>query len=486
MKQIFIKAGVILMMSLSLASCKKYLDINVDPNATLEVDPKLLFSFGVTTYINNRSGGDLFIPMALGGQSMAGGGSSTEGISWGPGSEDQYVFSPFSYSNIWSQYYTSVAANLYKAIEQSGVYLPLNPNGAAQAKVVLAQVFYELTVTYGDIPFIDAIKDTIGAPKFDDQQTVMNGCIGLLDEAIAELDPDGENKFADSYDPFYGGDIQQWIKAAKSLKLRILMTMVDADESVAAKIGELVTAGAMIESADDNMKVAYETGSGKRNPKHAISRDYNGGIEIFYGTPEVVNFMVANGDPRLPHFFDRPEGQSDYVGIAAGEDADDAVNVKIASTVHTADQPEYIFTYQEQLFYLAEIYTRGLGVAVDLTKANEYYKQAVEASCIFWGVAPAEAATYATDVLPALVSGTALTTIAYQHWVDKMDRGIDAFTQWRRSGPEGSETPKLKVPIQASGDGLFRRFEYPAAPELNVNPNAPELIPYTEKMWFDL
>lgn len=484
MKKLLIKAAVLLVFATSLVSCKKYLDINTNPNAAKEIDPKLLFSFASVSFVNNRAGGDLYIPMALGGQSIASGGSSTENISWGSGGEDQYVFSPFSYGNIWTQYYTSVVANLYNAIHLAEAALPVNNNGAAQSKVVLAQTFYELSTIYGDIPFSESISDSVAAPHFDRQKDVFEGCLALLDEALAQFNPSSEESFTGDYDLFYRGDIEAWMKAARSLKLRILMTMVDADPSKAAAIGALVSAGGFISSTDGNMKISFEEESGKRNPKYAISEQYNDGIDFFYGTPEVIDFMNARNDPRLPFYFDKPGGE--YVGIPAGEDADDAIHAKLASTLHTADAPEYIFTYQEQLFYEAEVYARGLGVAADLARADELYKKAIEVSATSIGVEPTKAADFAGG-LPALAAEPdALAAIAYQHWIDKMDRGIDAFTQWRRSGAEGAETPSLTLPLQAPAGGLFRRYEYPAAAELNSNPNAPALEPFTIKMWFDL
>ena len=486
-RYINIIAGVLLVFL--LGSCKKYLDVNVDPNNATSVDAKLLFSFASTSFVNNRAGGDLYIPVALGGQSIAGGGSSTKGISWGNGSEDSYVFSSFSYGNIWTQYYTSVGANLKDAIRLADIGAPRNTNGMAQAKVLLAQTMYELATLYGDVPYKEAFDlGKFRTPKFDPQKEVLDSSIALIDQALALFDPASDTKFTGAYDLFYAGNITSWIKAAKSLKLRILMTEADADAAKSAAIGALVTAGGFISSQSENMKVAFQTTAGKRNPKYAINLQYNGGIEFFYGSPYIVDFMNANNDPRLPKYFDKPAQAATYIGITPGLNANDTVHVKLAKTIHTADQPEFVFTYQEALFYQAEVYARGLGVAASLSTANTLYKEAVRQSAIFWGVDTTSARSFVNG-LPALTGMTAagaVSAIHYQHWVDKMDRGIDAFTQWRRSGPEGSEVPALTVPPRAPAGGLFRRFQYPATAETAANPNAPATVRYTVKTWFDL
>jgi Starch-binding associating with outer membrane len=487
----YIKMLAVLLLSSSFWSCKKYLDINSNPNSTESVDGKLLFSFAATSFANNRAGGDLYIPMALGGQSISSGGNSTEGVSWGAGSEDQYVFSGFSYANVWAQFYTSVAFNLKNAITQAETGVPVNRNGAAQAKVLLAETFFELASIYGDVPFSEALNDDIKFPKFDAQQNVMDGAIALIDEALGEFDSTSTTKFTGAYDLFFAGKIDRWMAAAKSLKLRMLMTMADADPAKAAAIGQMITDGGMISGAAQNMKAPFETGSGKRNPKYALDLTYNGGLDFFYASPYVVNVMKTMNDPRLPYYFDVPsinfETTNDtYTGIQPGANANDTVNAKLASTLHVPDQPEYFFTYQEQLFYEAEIYARGLGVTVDLAKATTLYKQALVESATFWGVDGSDASEWVNGLTIPSGAEDLLHDILYQHWIDKMDRGLDAFTQWRRSGPEGSEIPALTLPVNAPAGDLFRRYEYPANSETAANPNAPERVRFNVKTWFDL
>lgn len=486
MKKTYIYILVALLtVGFSLSSCKKYLDINDNPNTADRVDPKLLFSFAVTSYINLRSSGDLYIPFALAGQSIATGGNNPTG--WGVPSEEQYIISSFSNGNSWRSYYTSVGANLKEAIKLAESANPVNNNAAAQSKVVLAMATYEITTVFGDVPFSEAWNVDIPYPKFDAQKDVMEGCLKLLDDALAQFDDASPLKIVD-YDLFkYNGDLNKWRRLANSVKLRILLTMVDKDPSKAATIGALVSAGNFIQSADDNCLVAYQDVSGKKNPKFALSEQYNGGRSFFFGNKYVVDFMQPLGDPRLPKFFTKPDEATTYNGVENGATADNKVHVRLSSTLQSATQPEVLFSYQEQLFFEAEVQARGIGVPVNLTTANNLYKKAVVESCKFYGVDAAAANTFGTT-LPDLASvASPVKLIQMHHWVDKMDSGIDAFTQWRRSGAEGNETPALKLPIGAPAGALFRRFEYPITNEISTNPNAPKnRIRFNEKMWFDL
>lgn len=89
MKRATIKIlGALLLVSILGTSCKKYLDINKNPNAAEVVDPKLLFSNAIVNYVNVRAAGDLYIPISLAGQAIASGGNNP--TAWGFPTEEQY------------------------------------------------------------------------------------------------------------------------------------------------------------------------------------------------------------------------------------------------------------------------------------------------------------------------------------------------------------------------------------------------------------
>nr|WP_121269926.1 SusD/RagB family nutrient-binding outer membrane lipoprotein [Pedobacter schmidteae] len=495
----FIYTFSVITLLLSLSSCKKYLDINTSPNTATAVDPKLLFSYASVAYINLRSSGDLYIPIGLASQCLGGGGNNPTGWSGGDPSADTYTFSANFLNNTWVSLYVRAGANLKQAIKLSEAASPANNNAAAQSKVLLAMVIYDITTTFGDVPFTEAWNPDIIYPKFDDQKTVLEGTLSILDEALAQFDEASPLKIGannDGYDLIYKGDIAKWKRLAKSLKVRTLLTMVDKDPSKAAAVGAIISGGttSLVNSAADNAQIAYQDVANKRNPKYAIGLQYNGGVNFFFATKPVTDIMdptpaLAVADPRLPKFFDKPAAATKYVGVVPGADAVDAVNPRIAKTLHSATAPEVMFTYQEELFNEAEVYARGLGVATDLAKASQLYKKALEVSCLYFGADATLSANFANQypVGTFATQAEAVKAIHAQQWVDKMDRGLDAFTQWRRSGPDGSEVPLLTLPVGAPAGPIFRRYEYPIVNEISRNPNAPkETIRYNVKMWFDL
>lgn len=462
----------------AFSSCKKYLDINTDPTTATSVDGKLLFGYAVTYWDQSRSGGDIYIPIALMSQTIASGGN------FGWGKDNIYVLSPTSLNNAWTFYYQRIGNNLnlaIKAYEAAG-----NKNGVAQCQIVLAQVVYEASLMFGDIPYTEAWKTGIAYPKFDGQKDVFESLLKLLNGAIASLDPANPLKISD-YDIYYAGDISKWIKTANSIKFKILMTMVDKDPTKAAEIGTMVAnPSSMINDATDNWLFKYGATTTNANPKQRLLATYtNGENQWFFANKNVLDYMKPT-DPRIPIYFDKPAGATGYISSQTEEEAD-ANSAKISAYLYRQDAPDLLCTYQELSLLEAEVYARGLGVTKDFTKAQALYNQGLQAAMLFYGADAGATSTYISTQVPDLSTiADPVKEIHLQQWVDLMDRPIEAFTQWRRSGPDGSEVPQLALPVGATAGPLIRRYIY-SVDESNANPNLPKPTPvYSDKQWFDL
>ncbi len=470
-----------------LSSCSDWLDINHSPNSAEKVEPGYLFNYVAVNWAGSRTGGDSYIPFSQSTQCQADGGDDYGG--WG---EASYDISPYSIGNTWKHYYSVGGNNLQLAIKNAQEATPVNHNAIAQCKIVLAEHLYEATMIWGDVPFTEAWVESIKYPKFDSQEVVLNGVISLLDEALNEIDANDPLAITD-YDIYYKGDMQKWARLAKSLKFRTLMVMVDKDPTKAEQIGKLITDGGMVSSADDNFQFPYLETAGNENPKYKILEKYTNGINImFFANNSVFKPMQERNDSRISRYFE-PGIDGVYRGLDTREAAEEDENADLLSSVISEylfrkDAPELIYSYQEQLFFEAEAYARGLGVSADLTKANELYKKAIKAACDFYEANATETTAF-IDGLPdlnTLSSEQALYEIHIQQWIDLMDRPLDEFVQWRRSGANGNEVPALTVPSEATSRELIRRWEY-SPEEMTSNPNAPKESPKIwEKMWFDL
>lgn len=465
---------------LSSTSCNDYLDINKSPLTATEVEPSLLFGYAITAWDANKNSGDNWLPIGLMIQNIASGGN------FGWGRENVYDISTFSLGNTWKLYYSSGGNNLLQAIKIAESATPVQNNVAAQNKIVLAQFMYEATTLYGDVPFSQAWNpEEFPYPVYDSQKEVLEGVISLLDEAVAQIELDNSLKIKD-YDVYYQGDMSQWIKLANSLKFKVYMLMADAEPSVAATIGQLLTADNMISSPSDSWLHPYYTVENNENPRFRLLKDFNSGNnDWFFANSNVFDHMHAN-DPRIPQYFDLgDDADGVYSAVGTEQEATDATST-ISTYLYRADAPSPILTYHELLLLQAEAYARGLGVGQDLAKANELYKEGVKQACIFYGVSESNASNFVANDLEDLASvADPLKEIHIQQWIDFMDRPLDAFVQWRRSGPEGQEVPALTLPPGAPAGPLIRRWVL-SPDELAANPSIPNPQPkYTDKMWFD-
>lgn len=466
--------------AVATTSCEDYLDINTDPYASTKVEPKLLFNYATTAWAANRAGGDSYLPLGLAAQTIASGGN----YGWGKG--DVYDISPYSTGNTWKVYYATAGLNLIQAIAEAEGATPVNNNAAAQAKIELAMMMYEATLLWGDVPFSESWKEDISYPVFDEQKSVFEQVIALLDEAIAQIDESSPLKISD-YDLIYKGDLSKWKSFANSIKFKTYMMMVDKDPSVAGEIGKLLTEGGMVSSAAENFTFPFFDSPDKENPKYKILKRYAGGENIFFfANNNVLSYMKQLEDPRIPVYFDKPEGVNIYNGVDTEEEADETT-ATISMYLYRPDAPEVIYTYQEQLYLEAEAYARGLGVGQDIAKANELYKMATKEALLFNGIGAAAAQNYVDSMLPDLTAvSNPVNQIHLMQWIDLMDRPLEAWTQWRRSGTEGNEVPNLSQPEGTPAGGLIRRWVY-SPDETTSNPNAPSPAPIiTDKMWFDL
>ncbi len=465
-----------LLLGLCLSSCGNWLDINTDPNASVKVSPGYLFNYSAVTWSGTRCGGDLYIPISTAAQ------VTSDGAFDGGWDSSNYIFDPYTAGNTWVGGYANGLQNLAKAIDFAKE--EDNPNAIAQCKILQAEIYYSLTVMFGDIPYRQALLiEEYPTPAFDSQETVLNGIIGILDEAIGLIQPDNNHRISD-YDIYYKGDMEKWLRLAKSMKLRTLMLMVDKVPEKAGEMTALLGEGQFLADEEDNFTFPYYNVAGTKNPNYAV-------LEQFYpGFPYDPicwphNPMLAMNDPRVPVMFS-PDKDGNYIGLGTQEEAQvdedlNALSTSMKPTFHVATTPDVLFSYEESEFMLAEIYARGLGVPADLAKADEHYRNGVRAACAFVNVNSADIETYAASLpdLGSLTLEKALEAINIQVWIACMDRPLQAWTNQRRSN-----VPVLQVPSGANAPGLFARFQYPDR-ERNVNPNVPSPLPEVyDKMWF--
>lgn len=488
MKKIRTKIHLLLAASglLFLPSCGDWLDINTNELASTKVKPGYLFNYAAVNYSGTRMGGDQYMSIAWPAQVIS------DGDYWYEG-DDFYTISTYSTGNTWVSTYASVGNNLMKAIDFAKE--DEDPNAEAQCKILFAISVWGSTMIFGDIPYSEAWRiEEIKTPKFDSQKDILYALVNLVDGAIDMIDLSKKTSI-DTYDIYYKGDMEKWLKLGKSLKLRLLLYLSNHEE-VGSQIGTLVTENQMFASNADTFAFPYFDIAGNYNPQYALYESYPDLAPIWNAAnPTVIDPMLEVDDPRIPFYFDPAEtDETLYAGIPAGENyfdgsgkwLDEDYNLKISllnlGFYCQPDTPDVLFSYAELEQYIAEVYVRGLGVSPDKTAANTHYRAGIKASCLNAGVAEADAEAFVSGLksLADMSDDEALEAIANQQRIDMMIRPLEAWSNQRRTG-----YPVLSVPsrLVSMYPGVMNRWPY-AERETLVNGNAPQVDGIWTKMWF--
>ncbi|MBU2939368.1 SusD/RagB family nutrient-binding outer membrane lipoprotein [Lacinutrix sp. C3R15] len=446
MKKIkYLLALVILGQALTFTSCDgDFEETNTDPNNPVSVPSELLLA-GIT-----RSAGDRVQDIFLAGEA---------GSCWAQhlgkpvyNTNELYVPRTASIETLWTVLYSSVikdAVVMQELAEEEG-----NSNLQGVALVMQAYAYQLLTDTFGDIPMSEASQGDSGliTPKYDDSETeVYPAIISMLTEANTLLN--GNGSIDASQDLIYGGDYSKWKKFANSLKFRVLMRASSGGYDAAGELQALVNAGNMFTSNDDEAKLVYLSASPNANPYFEGLVD-GGRVNEWCLGEELVNYMTATSDPRLPVYAQEVGGNGSgngYVGKPAGIQAigdsfyGDSNNVSLIGEKYLeAEEPAYLLTFAQLNFLMAEAAEKGYisGSAAD------YFAAGIAASCASNGV----------GALSISYSGGAagLQQIAEQSWVSLYLQGFEAWTEYRRTG-----FPDLPLAIDAQESSIPSRLTYP-------------------------
>ena len=150
-----------------------------------------------------------------------------------------YALSTVESNDEWNGCYTGVLTNTRHIREA----VPDDKLLVGIAKVIEAHAMGTLAILMGDVPYTEVVSD-VEDPKFDTQVSVINAMTSLLDDAITDLG--SASSRSESYDIYYGGDKDNWIAAAYTLKARYALVQSKySDALTAANMGISSSAGDM-------------------------------------------------------------------------------------------------------------------------------------------------------------------------------------------------------------------------------------------------
>lgn len=480
---------LLLLSPVLFVSCKKFLDINKDPNNPLQVEvskllPSAESSLGSALAIGNGTAGGLSQILEVYTHQM----STRE-------SQDQYAYtgSGFYIGTAWPTMYQGVLENLEKVIAIA------QPAGDLQyvgiAKILKAYSYSQFVDVFGDIPFSEANKldSSIRYPKFDDDAAIYPQLIALLDQGIADIN----NATAlnvhkpKTDDVIYGGNILKWTKAANTIKLK-LYTQVRKVQNVQPQITALLSnPSQLINATNESFLLPYgpNGATDDRNPAYGdyyATQRSNHVSPWFYEILKGYNPNIFNGnpDPRVPYYIynqikantvtadpteyrdgafvsiyfgsrgpNRDRNQQNVISLLGiyptGGRYDDGQGGAANATSGTGATPYRFITYADRLYLEAELINTGLATgdarAVLQAAMVESFKQVDYMISTY--VKPAQnvpvlngtaaVTTYINKVLTeydAANTAKKLQIIITEKWLSSVGSAVDQYTDYRRTG----------------------------------------------------
>jgi hypothetical protein len=495
--------------------CKKYLDINQNPNFAGEVPSELLLS-SAEVYAASAIGVDLQINGAFWAQHWTQSPASSQYKYL-----EQYQPTASNYDRVWQLLYSRCLNDLKKIEKQSTADNQFQYVGVS--KIFQAYIFQVITDAWGDIPFSEALKGLpeeggITSPKYDPQQTVYDGIIQMVKDGRNMLENlEGEQTLAN--DIIYNGDIQKWIAFANTLELKMYLRISKVDRGKAIAGINSLAGGPFINNEQEEAKIDFSAAAGNQNPLYSEISGL-GFVQNIVASATAVDSMTNYNDYRVYVLFTRPVGlpQGAYTvssSTAVGFPTD--VTGALAADEASALAPVRFISAAESKFLQSEAAVLAGGDAAGLfyegiyAAFNMYDEEISSLGALidspYTFNLTAEYAAYAYingDTVNGFYGGDPfpqqppspiaqfptggseeekIKAIIVQKWLAMVGtQGFEAWTEWRRTGYPNSFTYSVNSII---GQNFPRRFLYPDT-EQQRNQNFPGQKTVTTKVWWDI
>ncbi len=459
-------------------SCKKYLDVNTDPNNPAKAPYKTVFP--AATMITCMSyGGHATTTGALWAQHFTQNNTSNQF-----NAIDSYNVNggTYSQSTIYTLEYPNGLKNYDFIIKEAAAANDWNVHLAATCMFAFSAQL--LVDCWDKIPYFEALQGgTNLTPKWDDGDKIYADLIRRLNDALNKDFTLTSNSNLGTSDYIFGGNLTNWQKFANTLKLKLYLRQTKINPT-AARAGITECLNSPIGFVTDAKVTVFTNAVGKYNPFYgiAVTTGNNALGNINHrASNTMLNFLTDNADPRKDKFYvaGAASGGTIY-GLDQGSysivNQVDYPNNKLAQGRWGATDPVYFFSEPQVKFMLAEAkehigqdgkadYDAGVLAAFDMRG---------EDGSAF--IAASGAYEYpATDKIKAIITqkwvASCLTNLCLEAWFDHSRTGYPDFFI------------VSKTSILSNSEAFPKRYIYPTN-EVNTNPNTPSAEPVESPVWW--
>ncbi len=490
LKRIFLASGVFL-----ATGCANFFDINTDPNNPASSSEAITFPAAVSSAAYVFGGVNYQVLGCFWSQYWTQATDATQYVNIDRYNMQSDAMDGRAYQELYSgalndfDYVSKVAAS-----KGNWIYYLM-------AETMKAYTFQMLADLYDKIPYREALQGAAGntAPKFDDGELVYDSLISKLDQALAKDFSLSSVIVPGKDDLVYGGSLDNWIRFANTLKLKIFIRQsLKRPQVAAAGIKKLYDAGAKFLEADATMS-QFTAEVNRRNPFYesqiASGSPRRGYVDVV-ASNTMIKFLTrdnadpADDDPRLPGLYNRSQTGNLFRGLDQG-DFNSSTALKgyrnFAQPNIQATTPVYFMTVSESYLLQAEAILRfPTETGKSDADAQTLYNQAVSSHCSSLGVSSAGLLGPGQVYEFKGTTAEKLEAVAIQKWVALCNReGLESFFETNRT-----RIPETKLPFSPSKENVTnnifpRRLLFPLS-EIQRNPNTPTQVPLTTKVWWDI
>lgn len=440
-----ILSAVILLSSVGgcISNFEKY---NTDPYAVRTADPSILLPTMIDAMMYVQQNDSQMIDQMVGTL----GGYFTLSNRW-----NGTNFDTFNVSADWNAIpYETPFLDIYGNFFEIERYTGGSGHYYALARLVRAAAMLRVADCYGPIPY-SKVKDSQMYVEYDSNEDVYHNIIADLraasDQLYSYTQTYSGSKPLGTRDAIYGGDYALWAKLANSLIMRVALRGGE-DYKEAFMTAYTSPAGYIAKNSDNAM---MDPGS-QTNPYQLAAASW-GDIRA---NASIVDYLTGYEDPRLPAYVKKSGFDGvDYVGMQAGKmdfEKDDVKSYSQPNFETSSKLP--VFVAAETEFILAEVALLHSDWGVE-GSAQTHYESGIRLSMEQWGVSIGDYLANSTNV-PAdhkdnYVTGfgdyTRMTEVKIawsaestddkhreqiitQKWIANYPMGIEAWSEWRRTG----------------------------------------------------
>lgn len=467
-----------LLCLLAVTGCKKYLDINEDPNRPTE--PSIN---GLLATVTHNTGLNVFRASNITSYYV-------QYLASPNASSPTDIYDRVDFSATWRLMY-DVMADVYD-LEQQAIKLNSTAH-LGMSKILMAINLSMLINMWGDVPFTDALTGNNLKPRYDNAQQLYNRCLTLLDEGIAELRKTPTVTMVPAADFFHGPTLANatawnttarvyWIRTAFAIKARLLNQVSKLPSYNATAVLSAVDS-AYTSAAQEARITVFPL----RNPWATVARNNAALVLDGWLSDNIVDLMngtrLGYPDPRLPRLTNLTRF-GDYRGTrnGAGRVGTGTNNEEcylVLSGHYSADNaPLYVATLEEMKFIEAEAALR----ANQPTRAYNAYLAGITAHMNKVGVTAAERDAYLAR--PEVAVGATNLTLAHI----AREKYFATFLHpvaWDDARRFNYNLPGFRLPLNSLLNQPIRRLDYPSTEKSLNSGNPPNVGALTDRLWWD-